>query len=270
MKSGLKIKVSRLLRKLGVLLISDKLRFMHLHLKKLRERRHFIAQNPDISIPPAYLIYESFDLNYDSYYFASRKTASWLLDHFRKYIDLSNINILDWGCGPARIVRHLPDLLDPSCGIYATDYNPGSIEWNRKHIKGVNFNLNAISPPLPYVNDSFNVIYGISIFTHLPEELHFSWFHELIRISKNNGILFLTLHGKSFKIKLTDDENKKFDSGALIIRGNTKAGHRTFTSFHPPDFVHRLVEGHQVVEHIEGEVINNKPQQDIWIIRVTK
>lgn len=263
-------KFSKFLRQLGILLLADKLRFFILNLKKLNERKRFISHNPGVPVPPAYLIYEAFDLNYDSYYSASRNTAAWLLDHFRRHYELDHVNILDWGCGPARIVRHLPDLLDKSCGIYATDYNERSIAWNKKFIKGVNFNLNYTLPPLPYVDNSFDIIYGISIFTHLPEDLHYKWFNELVRITKKNGIIFLTLQGSAFRKKLTQKELDQFDRGELITRGNTKIGHRTYSAIHPPDFVRNLINGNQLLELIEGDIRNNKPQQDIWIIKALK
>ncbi|NTV83151.1 MAG: class I SAM-dependent methyltransferase [Bacteroidales bacterium] len=270
MEKRMRTRISNFLRTFGLLLLTDKLRFFLIHLKTLKERSRFIKENPGIAIPPAYLIYESFDLNYDSYYFASRNTANWLLDHFKRHYNLINVNILDWGCGPARIVRHLPDFLDKSCAVYGTDYNPESIAWNKKSIKGVNFNLNYAEPPLPYVNNSFDIIYGISIFTHLPEDLHYKWFDELVRISKNNGIIFLTLQGEAFRVKLTELEMQKFDKGELITRGNTKIGHRTYSAIHPPGFVKGMIKGHQLLEHIEGDIRNNKPQQDIWIIKVVK
>lgn len=270
MRKRMRTRISSLLRKAGILPVADKLRYFIFHLKTLKERQRFIKENPNIAIPPPYLIYESFDLNYDSYYFASRNTASWLLNHFRKYHELTDINILDWGCGPARIVRHLPDLLDKSCDVYGTDYNPKSIAWNKKSIQAVNFNLNDPDPPLPYVNDSFDIIYGISIFTHLPLELHYKWFAELVRISKHNGIIFLTLQGNAFKIKLTESELEKYERGELITRGNTKVGHRTYSAIHPPAFIKELIKDHLLLEHIEGDIRKNKPQQDIWIIRVIK
>lgn len=262
--------LSNLFRKLGIIIITDRIRFYLHFLKRYPLKRAFVKANPQVALPPDYLMYESFDLNYNSYYFASKETASWLLDHFAKHIELKSINILDWGCGPARIVRHLPELLDNSCSFYGTDYNRKSIDWDRKAIKGVNFNLNSSEPPLPYVNNSFDIIYGISIFTHLPEELHYKWFDELIRISKNNGIIFLTLHGNAFKAKLTIDEQHIFDTGQLLIKGNTKIGHRTFAAFHPEPFVHTLFGSHQILEHVAGTVVNGKPQQDIWIVKVKK
>lgn len=227
----MRTRISNLLRTFGILFYTDKVRFYLHYITRFKDRNTFIKHNPKVALPPPHLIYESFDLNYESYYTASKKTASWLLNHFNKYINLQNINILDWGCGPARIIRHLPELLDKSCSIYGTDYNPNSIAWNRKNISEINFNLNSTEPPLPYVNDSFDIVYGISIFTHLPEDLHYKWFNELIRISKGGGIIFLTLHGNAFKAKLTPKEQEIFDSGKLIIKGNTKVGHRTTQHF---------------------------------------
>jgi hypothetical protein len=36
----------------------------------------------------------------------SREPAIWHKDHFKKHIELQNLAILDWGCGPGRIIRH--------------------------------------------------------------------------------------------------------------------------------------------------------------------
>jgi SAM-dependent methyltransferase len=262
--------ISNLLRHLGILFYTDKVRF-YLHLiKKFKDKRKFEKENPKVLLPPSYLIYESFDLDYYKYFFDSKGSAIWLIAHLKKYIALIDLNILDWGCGPARIVRHLPALLDKSCTLYGTDYNPESIDWNRKTLPEINFNLNSVNPPLPYVNDSFDVIYGISIFTHLSKDLHYRWFNELIRISKTGGIIFLTLHGNAFKTKLTLSEQKVFDSGQLVIKGNTKIGHRTYTAFHPPVFIKEMIGTHQLLEHIEGKITNGKPQQDVWMIKVIK
>lgn len=270
MKKSIRTRLSNGLRSIGILHSIDTVRFYILNLKTLKERRKFLSDNPGIPIPPAYLIYEAFDLNYDSYYFASKRTASWLLDHFKRHHILNNINILDWGCGPARIARHLPDLLDKSCSLYATDYNANSIAWNKKNIRNVNFNLNYTEPPLPYVDNSFDIVYGISIFTHLPEDLHYKWFDELVRITKNGGIIFQTLQGSAFKVKMTPAELGKYNRGELITRGNTKVGHRTYTAIQSPEFVKKLAGKNKILEHIEGDIRNDKPQQDIWIIGVVK
>ena len=139
--------ISNLLRQLGILFYTDKIRYYIHFIKTLKARRTFINENPSVALPPAHLIYEAFQLNYNKYYFDSKESAIWLLDHFKKHIELKNVNILDWGCGPARIIRHFPGLLDKSCSLYGTDYNPKSIAWCKKALPGINFNLNATPPP---------------------------------------------------------------------------------------------------------------------------
>ncbi len=262
--------ISNILRKLWILSYVDKIRYYLHFFIKFKDSREFKRENPQIKLPPSYLIYESFNLNYHNYYYGGKESAIWLLEHLKKYKELRNVNILDWGCGPARIIRHLPELLDSSCSIYGCDYNSKSIIWNKNHISKINFSLNSINPPLSYVDNSFDVIYGISIFTHLTEELHYKWFDELVRVSRNNSVILLTLAGEVFKFKLTQEEAKIFNSGQILAKGNTKIGHRTYTTYHPETFAQKLFSNYQILEHIKGEMKNGKPQQDIWIIKVVK
>lgn len=58
--------------------------------------------------------------------------------------------------------------------------------------------------------------------------------------------------------------------GKLIVKGNTKIGHRTFSAFHPINFVKKLINSHQILEHIQGEIKMGVYQQDVWIIKVIK
>ena len=49
--------------------------------------------------------------------------------------------------------------------------------------------------PTPYEDSFFDFIYGISILTHLDETLQFMWLAELKRITRENGIVAVTVHG---------------------------------------------------------------------------
>ena len=123
---------------------------------------------------------------------------------------------------------------------------------------------------MSFEGDAFDVIYGISIFTHLSKEMHFAWFNELLRVLKHGGIMLLTLHGSAFKEKLTKAEKIKFEKGELVVKSNTKEGHRTFGAFQPASFVKELVGLNEILEHIPGDVKNGKPQQDVWIIKKSR
>lgn len=213
-------------------------------------------------------MYESFQLSYRKYYDDSRETAKWLKSYFEKYITLEKARILDWGCGPGRIIRHLPEIIGNDCAYYGTDYNEKSIRWCKEHLKNISFNLNTLEAKLPYQENFFDAIFGISIFTHLSEEMHYRWFDELYRILKPGGILFFTTQGNNHKVKLDKSELALFDAGKLVVRGKVKEGHRTFSAFQPPAFMHHLFDQMEVLEHVELEPGNGKiVPQDIWIVR---
>jgi len=250
--------------------MADRFRFYLLYLVTAERRREFRKENPRVKLPPDYLIYESFRLDYERYYFGGRNTARWVISHLEKYISLDNAAILDWGCGPARVLRHLPEMVSSSCRLYGTDYNPATVRWDRDNIGGAEFSLNDTEPPLSYADNYFDAVYGISIFTHLSEKLHYQWFAELIRAIRPGGILLLTLQGKAFTAKLTPAERHGFEQGRLVVRGHTKVGHRTWSAFHPSDFVRKLAHPHEVVDFEEGGITNGQPAQDVWIIRVNK
>ena len=234
-----------------------------------KRNKQFRIENPMIELPPDYLIYEAFQIDYKKYYTDSIETAQWLKKHFEKHCELKNKRILDWGCGPGRIIRHLPQIIGNNCEFYGTDYNAKSIDWCKKNIPSAQFNLNTIEAKLPYPDHFFDVIYGISIFTHLSEEMHFAWKNELLRILKPGGIMFQTLHGDNFISKLTETEKQNFADGRLITRGHVKEGHRTYTAYHPEAFVRQLFSDTEILEHIVINPVHAKvaPQQDIWIVK---
>lgn len=255
------------LRHLGLMKFADKIRFYILYFKTAKQRKKFKRNNSNIVLPPPFYLYETFNLNYESFYNKSIETAEWLTKHFKKYKKLESINILDWGFGPGRVIRHLPDLIKDNCNFYGTDYNPKYVKWCSKNLKGIKFSQNQLEPPLIYDSNTFDIIYGISIFTHLSEKMHTAWFNELMRVMKPGGILLITLQGDAFTGKLSDSDKRLYKEGKLVVKGNTKEGHRTYGAFHPEIFVKGLIGNNKVLEHIEGKIVNNKPQQDLWIIQ---
>jgi ubiquinone/menaquinone biosynthesis C-methylase UbiE len=265
MKRG---QISNLLRTLGLIYLTDWIRYYIQRFQNRKINKDFKKNNPDVKLPPDYLIYESFQINYQKYYTESIDTAQWIAGHFSKHIELKDKRILDWGCGPGRVIRQLPSVIGNGCEYYGTDYNDKSIEWCSKNLPNIKFNKNTLDATLPYSDNYFDIIYGISIFTHLSEKLHYDWYKELYRILKPNGIMFLTTQGDNFKVKLTNTELDKYNNGELIIRGNVKEGHRTYSAFHPETFMKGLFNNVEILEHIETKLDSAKwLPQDIWIIK---
>lgn len=265
MKKG---QISNRLRQLRLIYLTD---WIHFNIERFKNRKinhEFRKNNPCVKLPSDYLIYESFQLNYKKYYTESIDSAKWIVSYLEKHIKLKSKKILDWGCGPGRIIRHLPTAIGNGCEYYGTDYNSKTIDWCSKNIPNIHFNNNTLEAELPYPDNFFDAIYGISIFTHLSEQSHYSWYNELVRILQPNGILFLTTQGENYIVKLTNNEVEQYNQGKLIVRGKVKEGHRTFSTFHPTKFMHHLFNDVEILEHIVTAPEKNKVlPQDIWIVK---
>lgn len=262
-----KSKISNLIRSLGLIYPADCIRFQIIRAKNHLKNKEYQKSNPSINFPPDYILYESFAIDYRAYIEGGRTTANDLFELLTKYISKEDLKILDWGCGPGRIIRHLPNLFGPNCSFFGTDYNSKSIKWCSKNIPNINFSKNNLLPPLNFENNQFDIIYGISIFTHLSKDNHHSWINELHRVLKKGGILLLTSAGNSFRSKLTTKEKLRFDNGELIVRARAKEGHRTFTTFHPVSFMQILFTDFEILKHIEIKPSGRNIPQDIWILK---
>lgn len=261
-------KLTKPFRDLGMMHLLDKAKYAYQKWENGGRNAQFVQKNPGLKLPPDYMLFEAFQLDYQKYYEGGERTAKWLMGLFEKHTPMTGKTILDWGCGPARVVRHFPGLLGKSSEIHATDYNPGTIDWCRKNIEEVHFAINQLNPPTTYPNEHFDFIYGISIFTHLSEANHPPWFDELMRITKKGGLVLLTTHGTVFCDKLTEQERRSFEQDKLVERGQVVEGHRVFAAFHPPSYFRQLVESRaEVLEHIPGTRKDWGREQDVWILR---
>lgn len=264
--------INHILRTAGLLWLSDRVRYAWMLIRMRRRNREFSLSRPEVVLPPAYLVYESYAIDFRNYWEDGLDTARYILGILARHKEMRGVSILDWGCGPARVVRHLPGLLlEKECRILAADYNAETIAWCRKHISGVSFSLNHADPPMELDASGVDALYGISVLTHLTPDQHRAWIAEIARVLRPGGIALLTTHGKSTRSNLMPWERKKFDKGELIARGHAKVGHRTYTSFHPPAFMLELFAGGglKVVEHVEAGTGASGFGQDVWVVRRT-
>ena len=261
--------ISAVLRRFHLLTVAETIRYRLQKKKFARDNRVFRLQNPTLTLPPDFFVYETYRLNLKEYYFDGQATAKEILYLMQWHRDLLNpgIRILDWGCGPARIVRHLPILL-PRAEIYGTDYNEEYIDWCQRELNDIKFSVNQIDPPTNYSDSFFDAIICVSIFTHLSGARHISWINELYRITKPAGIIFITTQGMAFRSKLTAAEQSQFDKGYLVTRRYIKEGNRLFSTFQPPEFMKRLLAGRfEIVDFFPGITNDYEPAQDNWVLQ---
>lgn len=99
--------------------------------------------------------------------------------------------VLDFGCGCGRLARHLPTMTNAE--IHGVDYNPSMVAWCARNLKG-EYSRNKLHPPLSFPDGHFDVIYLLSVFTHLRVETQREWLAELHRVTRPGGVVMVTFH----------------------------------------------------------------------------
>ncbi len=79
--------------------------------------------------------------------------------------------VLDWGCGCGRVALHFRHL--PSVQLTGADVDGDNIGWCQGNLSFGRFLTTPLHPPLPFESDSFDLIFGVSVFTHLREQVAF-------------------------------------------------------------------------------------------------
>jgi SAM-dependent methyltransferase len=146
-------------------------------------------------------------------------------------------SILDFGCGCSRIMRQWKPLAHDT-KLTGVDYNSRPIIWCKKNLPFAEFNTNKLIPPLSFPDSSFDFIYSISVFTHIPSALQDSWLNELFRILKPGGYLLFTIHGKTRTSDLAKEHvEKDFELGRAVTVRDKYAGTNYCGAFHPEEYV---------------------------------
>lgn len=101
-------------------------------------------------------------------------------------------DVLDFGAGCGRVTRHVADALAPASQLWACDVDGAAIRWARSHHPAIVWEQTAFVPPLPFADGAFDLVYSISIFTHLPPEDQNAWLGELARVLHPGGTAALT------------------------------------------------------------------------------
>jgi SAM-dependent methyltransferase len=264
--------IVNLLRRTHFLQLADRARYIWELKKQQRTNKDFIEKNPDFPLPPYDLVYDACGhVNLQVFYHSGKEHAQYFSTLIKEHIDNRRIKICEWGCGPARILCHMPYFFeDRSVDFYGFDYNPRTIKWCREHIKTATFMTNLLTPPLSCESDAFDCLYCLSVFTHLSREMHFQWIEELSRVVKSDGLIILTTHGDECRTKLLSSEMRKYDQGKLVVRGNIAEGKRCFVAYQPPSFVRNdLLRNLLVLSHIR-EPLPLNISQDVWVVQNRK
>jgi SAM-dependent methyltransferase len=114
-----------------------------------------------------------------------------------RHLDLRRpLRILDFGCSSGRVLRHFcREQQDAGWQVFGVDPQAILIEWMRQYFPAEFYvcATNYVVPVLPFEDNFFDLIYGISVFTHI-KYLWDCWLLELRRCLKPGGLCLQTVH----------------------------------------------------------------------------
>jgi SAM-dependent methyltransferase len=185
--------------------------------------------------------------------------------------------VLDFGCGCGRVLGHLGAGTIPPT-FHGTDIDGEAISWCQGSFPKVHWDTNQDLPPTRYNDETFDLIYSISVFTHLNEQFQFAWLAELQRLTKPGGLLILTIHGSHvqrlphIERSFSPEERRILEEGGFLYKvgatGKLKLdGLPDYyqNAFHTRDYIDRVWSRYFTVVSYHDRAINR--HQDAVILR---
>jgi SAM-dependent methyltransferase len=146
---------------------------------------------------------------------------------------------LDFGCGSGRVARHIGSV--DAIELTGVDVDSRAVAWCTRHLRG-HFQIIAPEPPLPFADRSFDVIYAISVFTHLDETAQLRWLGELRRILREGGMLVASTHSPELTYNRPDLTHAHHVAltygGFTFIRGD--GAFNEDSAFHHPAYIEQV------------------------------
>jgi SAM-dependent methyltransferase len=186
-------------------------------------------------------------------------------DAIAAHVSLADVDaVLDFGCGCGRVTRYWHDFAGAVTG---SDLDRPAIEWCRGNLPFARFETNGLVPPLGFEDASFDLVYALSVFTHLTGDLQTAWRDELERVLRPGGYLIVTTHGRSYLPRLEPPERDRFERGELVVRWADLPGTNLCSAYHPEPYLRgRFANGLELVELVPEGALGN-PTQDLVLLR---
>lgn len=248
------------LRRLNLLPVFEHMRYWRQSQKSKADNAAFRAENPFFLPPPLWCMHDMYGhTSYRHYTTSGKQHADTINDHINAHADGACISITEWGCGLARILQHFPETMIRT----GTDYNAEAIAWVNETFPNLTAIKNEMMPPWKISMVSQDVIYAISIFTHLGEDTQNSWVKQIARSLKPGGLFIFTVHGAPRIGQLLASEQAIFDSGKPVYRTKVKEGSRLFVSYHPDSAIRKIFASD--FDYVDGPL--EQIGQTLWVMR---
>jgi SAM-dependent methyltransferase len=127
---------------------------------------------------------------------------------------LKGRRVLDFGAGAGRVLRHFAG---SGAELHGSDIDIASVEWMTANLAPhVHAFHNGEEPRLARPDDFFDVVYAVSVFTHITD--HWAgWLLELRRVLKPDGVLIASFIGEGGIAAVTGEpwDDERFGMNVL-------------------------------------------------------
>jgi SAM-dependent methyltransferase len=125
--------------------------------------------------------------------------------------------VMDFGCGMGRTLIHFREEAEIA-EIWGVDVSAQALgPFERHHCPPMHAQISNDDPPLPFDDESFDLIWAISVWTHLTDNA-LPWIAEMHRILKPGGIFIPTYMGESHSEILAGEEWDEDRIGMNVLR----------------------------------------------------
>lgn len=125
--------------------------------------------------------------------------------------------VLDFGCGAGRTLRHFVADADKA-EFWGCDIHEPSVAWLQEHLSPpLRVFRNTPAPPLDVADGSFDLVYALSVFTHLADTWA-QWLTELHRILVPEGLLLVTFIGEGAIDWISNEEWREERIGMNVLK----------------------------------------------------
>ncbi len=148
-----------------------------------------------------------------------REERQALLEMLPEGWSFSGKRVLDFGCGSGRTLRHF--LREAEEGeLWGADIDAPSIDWLKGSLSPP-FHLihSQPEPPLEFERCSCDLIWGLSVFTHLTDN-SLAWLRELHSLLRPDGLLIATYMGRWTSLWLLSEPWDEDSVGMNVLRAD--------------------------------------------------
>ena len=137
-------------------------------------------------------------------------------------------SVLDFGCGCGRIARHVaPRTIAAGGDLIGLDINPRLASWCADNLPG-RYAVSRLQPPTSLDITSVDILYAVSVFTHLPQASMEAWLAEFARILRPGGIALVSFADEG---RIDSPRRETLDRDGFVLSTRSLEGSNYMSSY---------------------------------------